>query len=64
MAKEKINIVLQGINKFDKTFKDVKRGLDTIDRKTKLIQRGLGLAAKTTAVYSSRYSSRCFYSKD
>lgn len=49
MAKEKINIVLQGINKFDKTFKDVKRGLDTIDRKTKLIQRGLGLAAKTTA---------------
>ena len=49
MAKEKINIVLQGINQFDKTFKDVKRGLDTIDRKTKLIQRGLGLAAKTTA---------------
>jgi hypothetical protein len=49
MAKEKINIVLQGINQFDKTFKDVKRGLDTIDRKTKLIQKGLGLAAKTTA---------------
>ena len=50
MAKEKINIVLQGINKFDKSFKDLKRGLDTIDRKSKFIQKGLAATAKTATV--------------
>jgi hypothetical protein len=49
MAKEKINIVLQGINNTQKAFNDIKRNLDKLDRQTKLLQKGLGLAAKTTA---------------
>lgn len=47
MAKEKINIVLQGINNTQKAFKDVKRNLDTLDRKTKGLQKSFSFVAKT-----------------
>jgi len=47
MAKEKINIVLQGINNTQKAFADVKRNLDALDRKTKGLQKSFSFVAKT-----------------
>jgi phage-related minor tail protein len=47
MAKEKINIVLQGINNTQKAFKDIKRNLDTLDKKTKGIQKSFSFVAKS-----------------
>ena len=50
MAKEKINIVLQGVNNTQKAFNDVKHKLSVLDRKTKLLQKGFSTVAKASAV--------------
>ena len=47
MAKEKINIVLQGINNTQKAFNDIKRNLNVLDRKTKGLQKSFSFVAKT-----------------
>ena len=47
MAKEKINIVLQGVNNTQKAFKDIKRNLDVVDRKTKGLQKSFSFVAKS-----------------
>ena len=47
MAKEKINIVLQGVNNTQKAFKDIKRNLDVLDRKTKGLQKSFSFVAKS-----------------
>lgn len=47
MAKEKINIVLQGINNTQKAFSDIKRNLDALDRKTKGLQKSFSFVAKS-----------------
>ena len=50
MAKEKINIVLQGVNNTQKAFNDVKHKLSVLDRKTKTLQKGFATVAKASAV--------------
>ncbi len=47
MAKEKINIVLQGINNTQKAFKDTKRNLDVLDKTTKGLQKSFSFVAKS-----------------
>lgn len=50
MAKEKINIVLQGIDNTTKAFNNIKRNLDVLDRRTKLLQNTFkGVAVAATA---------------
>ena len=50
MAKEKINIVLQGVNNTQKAFNQIKHNLSVLDRKTKTLQKGFGTVAKASAV--------------
>jgi len=50
MAKEKINIVLQGVNNTQKAFNQIKHNLSVLDRKTKLLQKGFSTVAKASAV--------------
>tara|TARA_R100000458_G_scaffold8194_2_gene6467 strand:+ start:547 stop:2256 length:1710 start_codon:yes stop_codon:yes gene_type:complete len=50
MAKEKINIIMQGVNNTQKAFNDIKRNLDKLDRKTKGIQKTFSAVAKTATV--------------
>ena len=50
MAKEKINIVLQGVNNTQKAFNQIKHNLSVLDRKTKLLQKGFATVAKASAV--------------
>lgn len=50
MAKEKINIVLQGVNNTQKAFNDVKHKLSVLDKKTKTLQKGFATVAKSSVV--------------
>jgi len=50
MAKEKINIVLQGVNNTKKQFAEINHALSVLDRKTKFIQNSFMGVAKASTV--------------